>query len=336
MRQVLALSLLWAGLFACERPRTSEGALMVALFLGNGYRPAPEIWLTVEKNGTAAPLPWSRPVTVPIGQEGVARLVLAVAAGELAAMEVRGGRHVALVLPGTWRISEGPYAGTDLPTASIFGGDTDLPALLGSGLSLWATHPLSVRVAQDSQSLAGGTGPGFASGQQAVAEALRGINAAAGFTVLRPAGASEPQADLTVSWSDALGNALGVARIRSAACPYDQEEGFSCQPVWAEGADIVLAQGAGIAEIQHELLHAVGLSHTCIVPSVMATEFSDDELRWCGLARGGLGFWQPLRLEREIGPHDIAAIEIVRKASAVLKDIRADYMHWLIQKDPRP
>ncbi len=79
----------------------------------------------------------------------------------------------------------------------------------------------------------------------------------------------------------------------------------------------------------HELLHAMGLGHTCVVGSAMATEFSAAELLACGRSRARLGLMEPLHLKREIGAGDVVALAILRKVAHSLNGRRGRSLVWL-------
>ncbi|MDT8369844.1 MAG: hypothetical protein RQ745_11590 [Longimicrobiales bacterium] len=156
------------------------------------------------------------------------------------------------------------------------------------------------------------------------------MNEAAGFVVFEFTGVIDRSDDsrgvVEIRVRDDIGDALGTAFAIEEGCQYFAESGYSCAPRWIRSAEIYLRDKTGQDEIIHELLHALGLDHTCVVRSVMATEFDDADLRRCGRARSGLGLTQPLMLERRLGPHDIVALHLLRELAEVALDWRGDFV----------
>lgn len=291
----------------------------------NQYNPAPRAWIV--SAGTRRTRLGRAEIRLDVETDGLAHATVVDGRGARRDLRLAPGRHLILILPDMWRLEAGTYAGSVLPTEAILSEAGSTPTLLRRDVSFPSSFPVSVYHT-----------PVPGSGERdredrapPVVEALAGINELAGGTVFQLARPSGADADVRVIWSGGSSrDTLGVTHLQVPSCQYDKPRGFSCQPRWIRHADIVLSERGKVAEVQHELLHAIGLSHTCVVPSVMATEFSQADLRACGSARAALGFTAPLRLERRLGRFDAAAIDIVRRAAAALASRHGDYIHWRI------
>jgi hypothetical protein len=101
-------------------------------------------------------------------------------------------------------------------------------------------------------------------------------------------------------------------------------------PRRVDSADVFLSPDSDSSVFIHELFHAGGLSHTCTVPSIMATEFSEQEIRRCISLRRQLGMRRAFVLSREIGPADIAALEIVVGLTGILDSQQGRSIIWLM------
>ena len=91
----------------------------------------------------------------------------------------------------------------------------------------------------------------------------------------------------------------------------DRWSSSGCERPSVVGATVVIQDPSDRNVLSHELLHALGMGHSCLARSVMATEFQLWELRRCSEVRSGLGYSQALRLERRFGPVDAAAIQLL-------------------------
>jgi hypothetical protein len=155
----------------------------------------------------------------------------------------------------------------------------------------------------------------------AVLEALVGtavaeINRTAGLELLRLDESENLTGGIHVVWVESLNGALAGAQVEGPTCGSGSVPSGPCARARIERALVRITDGATVSEVIHELLHGLGLFHTCLVPSVMATEFSEPDLVRCGVARGRLGYTDPLVLRRSLSPYDIAALELVRTVSA--------------------
>lgn len=160
--------------------------------------------------------------------------------------------------------------------------------------------------------------------------AIDSVNFAVGMEMLRFRGAAERRADflggILVEYRESLQNRLGTSHFRSAAsayCPW-------CMPRQVDGAIVRLSPEAGWRDVAHELMHAAGLGHTCIVPSMMATEFSTEDLEACGIVRGGVGYRSAMVLERSMSPYDAAALDILSKLTGKLTSLQVDSVVWIV------
>jgi hypothetical protein len=226
-----------------------------------------------------------------------------------------------LPLPDSLVIYGGVYSGLSLPSAAILPSDEGTPTLLRSPLTLWRRYPVPVV-------LTGGSGgPDDEDHADRLRRAIRKVNGLAGFEVLRiesgPSGKG-----VRVSFTPPSRGALGATAIDTAPCGFSSEHGFLCAPSWIDRAVVHLAPDAEVAVIQHELLHSLGLGHTCVVESVMVGYFSNEELEACAGLRTELGLTDPLFLERSMSPFDIAAVQLLRSLAQALDGRQTESIPW--------
>jgi hypothetical protein len=228
-------------------------------------------------------------------------------------------RHGFVVLPQQWTIQEGLYEGVTLPLASIvqIKGDS-APKALGRRLRTWREYPIEVFVVPNKVSVRRG---------HEVRNAVHDVNQQLGWRLFR---LGEPVQDdvegVYVEFVDTLaGDAMGAVRAKPHECRYDvDDEQIICDRHWLSHVRVFLADIAGHAEITHELLHAVGLAHSCVTETIMATEFLDWELAECGYVRYDLGFSDTLRVTRAFSAFDAAALEVLREAALRIGNAAAD------------
>jgi hypothetical protein len=162
-----------------------------------------------------------------------------------------------------------------------------------------------------------------------VSSALNRINSLADTTILS-LDRDSALADVRIVLVDTIDDQEAYTRMHVRGCMFEESAGYTCEPDWIEAADIYVTKRTKPAEIEHELLHALGLYHTCVIPSVMATEFSPTELRLCGSARHDLGLHAPLTLQRTLSPFDAAALRILMMTAMGLREFRGDSLLWMI------
>lgn len=258
-----------------------------------------------------------------------------VAGRRLEARRFRPGNHAILIVPERWRV---PISGRDtfIRTETILPNRWGAPALIPSALRLWGEQPVPVAVRRTSSltSLSARHPTGFVA---LTHRAVRLINVMAGDEVLAYTADSElvgtPSRGIRVTplraSSDPKRQGITHLDQERPVCEYEALR-YACVPQWTSTASVSVAPAAGVPVMVHELLHALGLSHTCVIRSIMATEFSTRELSLCGLARGGLGFSEPLELEREASVYDAAALRLLRAAAVALSGSADGTVHWLL------
>ncbi len=79
--------------------------------------------------------------------------------------------------------------------------------------------------------------------------------------------------------------------------------------------------------VAHELLHVLGLGHSCLVNTLLSTTFSEGELARCSRERQRMGIPGALVLQREATASDAASIQLLRDIAA----FGADFRGWEIR-----
>lgn len=185
---------------------------------------------------------------------------------------LQAGRHFVVVLPEIWTVQRGQFSGVKVPTPGLFSQDGLTPTVLREDIPLWREWPLRI---------------GFREGPfspQGTLEALRSaaalVNELAGttlFTISDTESSSGTTDILTIFEKPSLSDRLGSVRLHVDTCSHERR----CMPRRVDSADVFLSPDSDSSVFIHELFHAGGLSHTCTVPSIMATEFSEQEIRRC-------------------------------------------------------
>jgi hypothetical protein len=135
-----------------------------------------------------------------------------------------------------------------------------------------------------------------------------------------------PARMIRVQWGSAAANEIGRTHLSLRDCA------LPCEHPWQiQSASISLASSAGMTALEHELLHALGLGHSCLAPSLMATEQSEQELRRCGERRFELGYRQGFVLDRILSNYDIAAVQILAALSAATNADSTGSIHLLTE-----
>lgn len=233
-----------------------------------------------------------------------------------------------IVVPEYWRIEKGLFAGSAVPTLPLFLNGT--PALIGEQLPVWPRYPINVAIHLAGKRVCATTGD---LANTAVPYGVEAINAAASdqiFEMREVHGPACRDAEVTVVVGDSIPGKMGEAALYGA-CGANIQGSVRCYPHWLRSGEINLPSTAAVAEIQHEFLHVLGLNHTCLVPSVMATEFAEDELRSCGLGRRHLGLTGDLVLQRRLSAYDVASIEILRKVGPLVRSVEATHFQWVVE-----
>lgn len=105
-----------------------------------------------------------------------------------------------------------------------------------------------------------------------------------------------------------------------------------CSPKRIVGADISIGAHAGVYDVAHELMHALGLNHTCTTLSLMAANFEDNELDECSEARASAGEPEGFRIVRVPSAADAVALRIISQLTQLAA--RFDSEVELVIADP--
>jgi hypothetical protein len=166
-----------------------------------------------------------------------------------------------------------------------------------------------------------------------VLHAVQRVNGVAGFDAMQvlesPEDSREDPSGIIVHFGLRSSIALGRTEVNEPTCDLAPNEAILCAPQWIDSAFIEMSDTADISDLEHELLHALGLGHTCIVPSVLATEFEPEDIDACGDERRRLDLLSPLKLTRELSEFDALSMDIVRRASVELRDWRGHSITWV-------
>lgn len=235
------------------------------------------------------------------------------------------GVHYLVLLPDRWLIEKGPFAGRTVAVPPLVPiNQPDGVSLVSQPLRLWRRTSIPVMVeGLDDRRM-----------RSRVEEAVSSINHSVGIKLL----------DLAVDSDQTLSDSFGIyfstppkspesageADLGTPECRLSPDHGFQCVPYWQDQVEVRIADHAGVEEVQHELGHALGLSHSCVIPSVMATEFEPTQLASCAHARDRYGYDEPLLLAREISQFDVAALQILHEVAARIGGERGDELHWFI------
>lgn len=226
---------------------------------------------------------------------------------EVGAVRHLAGKKLMLVsLPKTWKIRQGQFAGTTLSTMGLV--DSRGPTLLNPTRLFLADYPVSVGLGDTT----------FCSGvlANALSAAVEEISVAVGRPVFSFDGCDDRRHDtggrLITVYADTL--PLPGVEGRSSAradCAETIDAMPDCAVRHLVGGTVHLSPQATPAVAAHELLHVLGLEHTCVYPSVMATRFAQAELIACGVLRARMGLTTGFVTERRLSAADVAAIELV-------------------------
>lgn len=222
------------------------------------------------------------------------------------------GLNVLVVVPASWPTALG------LVTTSLIL-DATAPSLIGNQFATWRERPVPVVLCTDGEDMT-----------RRVRQAVEGLNAQIGthelsFAERMSSGCSGT--GIIIDVDPALGGRTGVT-VLDGTCT-GRAGTKHCFPDWLRRARITVAPNAPVLDIQHELLHGLGLRHTCLVESLMATEFSVANLRACGLVRFQAGLMTPITLSRSFSAYDRAALDLLRGLARVVSR-PASQAEWVI------
>jgi len=320
---LLAASLVGAGLLSAIHLRrhgeegTSSPARLLAIPVTNRRNPPPDI-----RAGS--------PGLEAIRPSGGSLTDLINAAGRPRTTFDAPGIHIVLIIGDEWRLRYLDRT-TSIPTRALLPNKVGAPSLIPQDLSVWSATPLDVVLPRADD---GGHPAVTALGTGRFPDIIHDLNAMLGFETFRLAARHatrrEQERVVRVLPLGTHRRRQGRTRLGRRRCGYDSALGYACRPRWIEWVEVGFTATAGPAEVQHELLHALGLTHTCVVPSVMATEFEREELERCGRMRRSLRFDQPLKLTRQMSEFDVAAIEILRNVARALEGRSGVSLYWVI------
>jgi hypothetical protein len=238
------------------------------------------------------------------------------------------GDHHLVLLPASLTVDRGSFAGRTVPVRSLI--DKAVPTLLPLAPRIWRENTLSLAV------LEGETGSCMEVGrieESLIGAAIYQLQSTVGDELFElSANTSETcwqKADVVVRPNIDLREALGTTAITAEPCAITSPGDAGCTMKWARSARIDIDPRASEANVLHELFHVLGLNHTCVVRSIMATDFDSHDLHACGLLRHYLGFSEPLRLQREITAFDIAALQILRDTRRTLSG-NERHVEWVL------
>jgi hypothetical protein len=206
------------------------------------------------------------------------------------------------------------------------------PSLLAQDPLLWTRLPVPVSIEVPSDQ--GDFEPKLVHAATAqVRRAVSAINESAGIRLFDFTGersASHSREGVVVSFEDLAPPRLGATRVYKALCSGSESAmPLRCGSNIARTATVRLSWNAPYEVVLHELMHAVGLQHTCVVPSVMATEFSSQELQACAARRHALHLMDELVLRREFTVYDVAAIRLTAAMMEQAYHQEANHAHWV-------
>lgn len=229
--------------------------------------------------------------------------------------------HVLVVLPQLITIEVGEFLGHEVDTRLIV--QSGVPSLLGGRPRLVERVPQTVGVLRwrGTECI-----PTDSVMTYPIGQAIADINQLVGrplFLLATPKN-GRCSRDITVHIDVELNaNELGMTSADHVRCV----EGCGVQ--WIRQVQISLDKEADSGVAAHELLHAAGLGHTCLVPSIMATEFPGNDIWQCARHLGVTGYRTPLRLDREFSPYDVAALDLVARMAEALAGQRVDRITWV-------
>ena len=229
-------------------------------------------------------------------------------------------RIAVVVLPELLVLESGRFSGSAVLSRLVV--SDEAPTFVGSRLGIAGSgRPLRVGMTDS----LGRCVAAKAGRSPPVREAIGAIRVLAGREVFRLAFNPPPDCDgvdVRVSVSQTGSSALGFTRVEHELCA------AGCRQSWIRGATIELDPRADVALTVHELLHALGAGHSCAVPSVMATEFTELELRRCGEERMRSGETGPLVLVRSLSPYDAAGVQILEALAAARGSLEGRDIVW--------
>lgn len=243
-----------------------------------------------------------------------------------------GEGHLVIGLPPSVRLSSGVFQGTTVrPPWVALPALRQAPTIVNRDLRLWPAFPVAVFVSRPGPEGCPGA-PRDQGTIQELAKALDGINQLAGSDFFRlqevPCAARTRRRGVRIAFRGDLGLRLGVTGVHDGGCGHLEGVGYLCHPKWIRSADVVVQETASTQAIQHEMLHALGLGHTCLVPSVMATSFPPGKLQECAEVRGHYGIDEVLQLERRMSAYDALAAQLMKELSRALGETYPPMLQW--------
>lgn len=242
------------------------------------------------------------------------------------------GRHLVIFVPPEWRITGGTFAGVQVPMQILFPNSMSAPSVFDGGLKIWQEYPVPVYLTDMNAAVsANDTAPLLG---VMLAQVIANIQRAVGKQVFSYGGYVDKtvpgRAGIYVQSVQLTGAVLGQTELRLTNCDGMPSWVSTCFPELIAEATLNVRPDVEAAILEHELLHALGLSHTCIVGSVLATEFSRHDRERCAYARRSFGLLQPLLLRRELSAYDVAAIEVAMELSRSAGMSKARHIHWIM------
>jgi hypothetical protein len=237
-------------------------------------------------------------------------------------------RHLELLVLPTYSLNRGIFSGRTIETRRLIASDPDIPMLLRDDLRLWRDYAVPVQVACEGRWSENGDAL-----TSMVREAAEVVNELAGEGLLELQEACAPRevAGIQVHAYHDVGERIAFATWTTLGCTYASPPEALCEPQWMHSAQVWLTPAAGVNEVVHELLHILGLEHTCVVPSVMATEFDDWELLACSRERWRHGLNEPLQLQRRVSQYDAAALHLLLELGRLINR-QVEAIRWVVME----
>jgi len=258
------------------------------------------------------------------------RIVQGIAVRPGPGMEPDGNRqrHLELLVLPTYTLNRGMFYGRTIETRRLIASDPDIPMLLRDDFRLWRDYPVPLRVSCEERWSEHGDVL-----TSMVREAAEVVNELAGEGLLDLQEACAPRevAGIQVYVYHDVGKRIAFATWATLGCTYASPPEAFCGPQWMYSAQVWLTSAAGVNEVVHELLHILGLEHTCVVPSVMATEFDDRQLLACSRERWRHGLSEPLHLQRRVSPYDAAALHLLQELGRLVNR-QVEAISWVVME----
>lgn len=244
------------------------------------------------------------------------------------------GSHLVVVMPRHWVIEDPAYEVSLVSTPLLLPNREMASTHFSSRMAFWSADPVPVCAAA-----------GFSLSPEertALDEGIRWaadlLNEAWGHERLVPAEARSQacrsRRKMVVRPDRFLYPVLGKTHLDISRCLKDASvvahtARTPCLVGRIESADIRISKPDDAVVLLHEMMHALGFSHSCTAPSIMGTEFPLEDVEACHALRMAQAATDPLVMRRRWSSYDVIATRLMALVTAAATSDWPASLYWV-------